>query len=71
MTVWHTPKEVAIRLRTTERKVQGLCASRQLAWRPANPDARNTRYLISEEAVAAYEEATTRPALIKPLRRVA
>jgi hypothetical protein len=69
VTVWHTPEELAKRLRMTTRQVRGLCASRQIAWRPANPDAVHTRYLISEEAVLAYEKAVTRPALVKPLRR--
>ena len=51
------------------RKIRGLCASRQIAWRPKNPDAVNPYYLISEEAVQAYERAVTRQALVKPLRR--
>jgi len=71
MTTWYTPKELAPRLRLTVREVCGLCASRQIAWRPRNPDALNVRYLISEEAVQAYERVTTRPALVKPLRKAA
>ena len=69
-TVWHTPAELAPRLRMTTRQVQGLCASRQIAWRPKNTDSLTTYYLISEEAVQAYERAVTRPALVKPLRRI-
>lgn len=68
---WRTPKEAAQRLRLTVEEVRGLCASRQLAWRPRNPDAKVTHYLISDEALDAYEQVTTRPALVKPLRRVA
>lgn len=69
MTVWHTPAELAPRLRMTTRQVRGLCASRQIAWRPRNPDSHTAHYLISEEAALAYERAVTRPALVKPLRR--
>lgn len=69
MTVWHTPEELSARLRMPVRQVRGLCASRQIAWRPANPDAVNARYLISEEGVLAYERAVTRQALVKPLHR--
>lgn len=69
MTVWYTPEELAARLRMPARMVRGLCASGQIAWRPANPDARLVRYLISEYAVKDYERAVTRPATLKPLRR--
>ena len=70
-TVWHTPRELVPRLRLSVREIRGLCASRQMAWRPRNPDSLTTYYLISEEAVQAYERAVTRQALVKPLRRAA
>ncbi|MBA8794921.1 hypothetical protein FHX74_002549 [Friedmanniella endophytica] len=66
---WFTTAEVAERLRTTREQVQLLCQTGQIAWRPQNPSARRRIYLISDEAIAAYEEATTRPATIRPLRR--
>lgn len=68
-TIWYTPEELVPRLRMDLSKIRGLCRSGQMAWRPQNPDSRTPRYLISEEAVQAYERAITRPVTVRPLRR--
>lgn len=66
---WHTPTEVAKELRMSVLEVRTACATGQMTYRPANPEAAKPRYLISDEAIAEYVRKTTVQATVRPLRR--